>query len=177
MYSSTHSLTSALDGGEWSASRPGRFAPQGKSPWYPLDRRLGGPQSRAGRGGEEKNSRSPPRIEPKNPDSPARSPALCRLSYHGCSWRCCTQLKRKQRDNFTLPYEFSESNVSSHLLSVQAKHVYHFNCLNYAPTLKTFYQSKTSGCPYVITVSSKLMGNGDKTPRVLLTSSLDGGEC
>jgi hypothetical protein len=28
--------------------------PQGKSPWYPLDRRLGGPQSRSGRGGEEK---------------------------------------------------------------------------------------------------------------------------
>jgi hypothetical protein len=26
-YSSTHSLTSALDGGEWSASRPGRFTP------------------------------------------------------------------------------------------------------------------------------------------------------
>jgi hypothetical protein len=25
MYSSTHSLTSALNGGEWSASRPGRF--------------------------------------------------------------------------------------------------------------------------------------------------------
>jgi hypothetical protein len=24
-YSSTHSLTSTLDGGEWSASRPGRF--------------------------------------------------------------------------------------------------------------------------------------------------------
>jgi hypothetical protein len=38
-------LTSALDGGEWSASRPGRFSPQGKSPWYPLDRRLGGPQN------------------------------------------------------------------------------------------------------------------------------------
>jgi hypothetical protein len=26
-YSSTHSLTSALHGGEWSASRPGRFTP------------------------------------------------------------------------------------------------------------------------------------------------------
>jgi hypothetical protein len=26
-YSSTHSLTSTLDGGEWSASRPGRFTP------------------------------------------------------------------------------------------------------------------------------------------------------
>jgi hypothetical protein len=24
--------------------------PPGKSPWYPLDRRLGGPQSRSGRG-------------------------------------------------------------------------------------------------------------------------------
>jgi hypothetical protein len=29
---------------------------QGKISWYPLDRRLGGPQSRSGRGGEEKNS-------------------------------------------------------------------------------------------------------------------------
>jgi hypothetical protein len=29
---------------------------QGKSPWYPLDRRLGGPQSRSRRGGEKKNS-------------------------------------------------------------------------------------------------------------------------
>jgi hypothetical protein len=27
-YSATHSLTSALDGGEWSASRPGRFTPR-----------------------------------------------------------------------------------------------------------------------------------------------------
>jgi hypothetical protein len=45
-------LTSALDGGEWSASLPGRFTP-GKEPRYPLDRRLGGPQSRSGRRGEE----------------------------------------------------------------------------------------------------------------------------
>jgi hypothetical protein len=30
--------------------------PQGKSPYYPLDRRLGGPQSRSGRSSEEKNS-------------------------------------------------------------------------------------------------------------------------
>jgi hypothetical protein len=38
--------------------------PPGKYPWYPLDRRLGGSQSRSGRGGEEKNSRPPPGIEP-----------------------------------------------------------------------------------------------------------------
>jgi hypothetical protein len=30
--------------------------PQGKSPWYPLDRRLGWPQSRSGRGGEESSN-------------------------------------------------------------------------------------------------------------------------
>jgi hypothetical protein len=38
--------------------------PQGKSPWYQLDRRLGGPQSRSGRGGEEKNSQPLPGLEP-----------------------------------------------------------------------------------------------------------------
>jgi hypothetical protein len=32
---------------------PWPLCPQGKSPWYPLDRRLGGPQNRSGRGGEE----------------------------------------------------------------------------------------------------------------------------
>jgi hypothetical protein len=32
MYSSTHSLTSALDGGEWSASRPDRFIPRETAP-------------------------------------------------------------------------------------------------------------------------------------------------
>jgi hypothetical protein len=30
-YSSTHSLTSAIDGGEWSASCPGRFTPRERS--------------------------------------------------------------------------------------------------------------------------------------------------
>jgi hypothetical protein len=35
-----------------------------KSPWYPLDRRLGGPQSRPGRGGEEKNSQPLPGLGP-----------------------------------------------------------------------------------------------------------------
>jgi hypothetical protein len=46
---------------------------RGKRPWYPLDRRLGGPQSRSGRGGEEKNSQLSPGIEPPNPDHSACS--------------------------------------------------------------------------------------------------------
>jgi len=36
-------MTAALEGGgEWSAARPGRTLPQGKT-WYPFYWRLGGP--------------------------------------------------------------------------------------------------------------------------------------
>jgi hypothetical protein len=42
---------------------PQLLYPQGKSPWYPLDRRLGGPQSQSGHGGEEKNSQLLPGLE------------------------------------------------------------------------------------------------------------------
>ena len=38
---------SALEGGEWSAARPGRTLSPGKTR-YPLYRRLGGPQGRSG---------------------------------------------------------------------------------------------------------------------------------
>jgi hypothetical protein len=44
-YSFYSFLTSTLDGGEWSASCPGRALSPGKDPQYPLYRRLGGPQS------------------------------------------------------------------------------------------------------------------------------------
>ena len=42
------SMTAALEGCEWSAARPGRTLPLGKTR-YPLYRRLGGPQGRSGR--------------------------------------------------------------------------------------------------------------------------------
>jgi hypothetical protein len=51
-------LILALDGGEWSVSCLGCFTSQGKSMWYPLDRRLGGPRSQSGCSGEGKNSQS-----------------------------------------------------------------------------------------------------------------------
>jgi len=40
-------MTAALEGCEWSASRPGHTLPPGKTR-YPLHRRLGGPQGRSG---------------------------------------------------------------------------------------------------------------------------------
>ena len=42
------SMTAALEGGEWSAARPGRILPPGKT-GYPFYKRLGGPQGRSGR--------------------------------------------------------------------------------------------------------------------------------
>jgi hypothetical protein len=47
--------------------------PPGKRLPYTLHRRLGGPQSRSGRGGEEKNSQPLPGIEPWKPDRPVLS--------------------------------------------------------------------------------------------------------
>ena len=41
-------MTAALEGGEWSAARPGRTLPPGKNR-YPFYRRLGGPQGQSGR--------------------------------------------------------------------------------------------------------------------------------
>ena len=41
-------MTTALEGGEWSAAGPGHILPPGKTR-YPLYRRLGGPQGRSGR--------------------------------------------------------------------------------------------------------------------------------
>ena len=41
-------MTAALEGGEWSAARPGRTLPPGKTR-YPFYRRVGGSQGRSGR--------------------------------------------------------------------------------------------------------------------------------
>jgi hypothetical protein len=50
-YSSYSFSTSALDRGEWTASRPAALYRRGKDPRYPLYRRLGGLQSRYGHRG------------------------------------------------------------------------------------------------------------------------------
>jgi hypothetical protein len=54
-------MTTALEGGERSASRPGRFLPPGKTR-YPLYRRLVGPQ---GRSGQVRKISLPPGFDPR----------------------------------------------------------------------------------------------------------------
>jgi hypothetical protein len=69
---STHSLTSALDGGEWSASSPGRFTPRERAPgthW--IEGRVG---PRAVLDGVVKRKIPSPRRE-SNPRTPTVQPA------------------------------------------------------------------------------------------------------
>jgi len=54
-------LTSALEGGEGSASSPGRTLPPRKTR-YPLYKRLGGPQ---GRSGQVRKILPPPGFDPR----------------------------------------------------------------------------------------------------------------
>jgi hypothetical protein len=68
-------MTTALEGGEGSASRPGRSLPPGKTR-YPLFRRLGGPHGRS----VQARKISPP-TGIRFPDRPARSQSLYRLRY------------------------------------------------------------------------------------------------
>jgi len=58
-------LTSAFHGGEWSASRPGRFTHRQRA-LVPI----GGVQSLSGRDGEEKNFQPPPLHQESNPRTP-----------------------------------------------------------------------------------------------------------
>jgi hypothetical protein len=103
-------LTLALAGGEWLASRPGRFIPGKRAPWYSLDTRLGRPQNRSGRRGEEKIL-DPTGTRTLNPGRPARSQSLYRLRYpsftniHGelneIPWALCTRASFRPQHDFS----------------------------------------------------------------------------
>ena len=76
-------MTAALEGGEWSAARPGRTLPPGKTR-YPFYRRLGGPQGQSGR---EENL-VPNGIRSRTVQPVAQS--LYRLSYPAHVFDGCT---------------------------------------------------------------------------------------
>ena len=67
-------MTAALGGGEWSAARPGRTLPPGKTR-HPFYGRLGGPQGRSG----QVENLVPTRIRSQTVQPVAQS--LYRLSY------------------------------------------------------------------------------------------------
>jgi hypothetical protein len=74
-------LIAAIDGGEWSASCPATLPPGRNSPRYPLNRRLGVPQTRSGHCRVEENKFLLLGIEPQIFCRPTYSPSLYCLSY------------------------------------------------------------------------------------------------
>ena len=67
-------MTAALEGGEWSAARPGRTLPPGKDP-VSIVQEAGWALEPVWTGGKSRPNRD------SIPDSPARSHFLYRLSY------------------------------------------------------------------------------------------------
>ena len=87
-------MTAALEGGEWSAARPGRTLPPGKTR-YPFYRRLGEPQGQSGRA--EKKSRP---HRDSIPDRPARSSVAILTELPGP--HNVKNIARKTYKNYTL---------------------------------------------------------------------------
>jgi hypothetical protein len=101
-------MATALEGGERSASRHGRSLPPGKNR-YPLYRRLGGPQGRAG----QVRKISPP-TGIRSPDCPARSQSLYRLRYPG---KARHHKKKKCRFNHST-HNVLQHRLLSYLLTI-----------------------------------------------------------
>jgi hypothetical protein len=79
-YSSTLSLTLALDGDGWLKPHPSCFT-AGIETWYPLCRRMGEPQ---GRSGHVQKTSPPPEFD--SPDRPVHSKLLYQLHYPDPTW-------------------------------------------------------------------------------------------
>jgi hypothetical protein len=75
-YSSYSFTTSALDGGEWSASRPSRVLTPGKGPSLPTVQEAGWAPGPVWTQRLEGKSSAPAGIEPRSPGRPARSQTL-----------------------------------------------------------------------------------------------------
>jgi hypothetical protein len=101
-YSSAHYLTSALDGGEWSASHPGRFTLTERIPrthW--IGDWVG--HSRSGRDGEEKNSQPLLGLEPLMIQSVVQR---CTTELSGCKKIATIDIKFVNRTTeYTLLHE------------------------------------------------------------------------
>jgi hypothetical protein len=120
-YSSTHSLTSALDGGEWPASRLGRFTPKERAPgthW------IGGwVDPRAVLDAVMKRKIPSPRRE-SNPRTPIAQPVVQRntdwaiTALEQVSWE--VQKCSKELSNGLITSTFHPRHLlSHHLLSIQ----------------------------------------------------------
>jgi hypothetical protein len=122
MYRSIFFLTSALVGGEWSASRPGRFTPRESSPGTHQTRGWVGP--RTGLNDMEKRKFLPlPGLELRPIGRPAHSQSLYRLSCPGLLHFNNRRViaRRPGLPRSPIPSGFSVCNKCSCFIKVNAK--------------------------------------------------------
>jgi len=103
-------MTTALEGGEGSASRPGCSLPPGKTR-YPLYRRLGGPQ---GRSGQVRKSSTLPGFDLRTVQAPSNS--LYRLS-NPVPITLYTLCKKLSKCLEACPYAIGRRQVDSNLVT------------------------------------------------------------
>jgi len=115
-------MTAALEGGEWSAARPGRTLPPGKTR-YSFYRRLGGPQGRSG-GAENLvptgiRSRTVQPVVSRNTDwATADRDRLIYVAINtkGLSWRenehCTADCHPSEFSNWCRPLSSAQSHVN-----------------------------------------------------------------
>jgi hypothetical protein len=113
-YSSYSFLTSALDGGEWSASCTGRALPRGKDPPVPIVEEAGWALEPVWTQRLQEKSFPLSRIEPRSPGGPVRSQTLYWLSYPGSSVHYYSNKR------------FRKEIIYPHYLTI----LYQFHCLN-----------------------------------------------
>jgi hypothetical protein len=108
-YSSTHNLTSALDGGEWSASRPYRFTPRERGPGTHWIGGWVGPRAVLDAvKGNIPNSR-----RESNPRTPIVQPVAQRYTDWGISafFTCCYNLMTEVSAKFCRLWESEQHKI------------------------------------------------------------------
>jgi hypothetical protein len=114
MYISYSFTTSALDGGEWSASLPGRALPPGKGPPVPIVQEAGWTPEPVWTQRLQEKSFAPAGIEPRSPCRPARSQTLYCLSYPAPSYGGSTDNIKTTVCRVTfLFFVMTENNISN----------------------------------------------------------------
>jgi len=132
-------MTAALEEGEWSAARPDRTLPPGKTR-YSFSRRVGGPQVRSGRA----EILAPTGI--RSPNRPARRQSLYRLSYRAHNVNIVDLLNYEFRRNLSPPHAQSCTSTDTCSRGLHSflqrswpsvKHLFLFSCL-LDPLLRNF---------------------------------------
>jgi len=156
-------MTAALEGGEWSAARPGHTLPPGMTR-YPFYRRLGEPQRRSGRAdnlvttGNQSRTAQPVDQSLYRLSYPAHTPYLC---LHVITGNCSVLPVIQRRKYFSCTHDSTSS--PSNTISVtrmfyspdSGRANLNVNCHNLLPASTPFSVAAIAGDPSAVTTKTR----------------------